>query len=168
MRFNFLGGPGVGKSTVAAEVFSLMKRKLYSVEHVGEYVKSWAYAERDVAPLDQFYLQAKQMHYEYRFLKAGVKNIVTDSPVILGSIYATQELKPTLRLISDVYDTYYPSINIFLVRGDKPYITAGRYQDKERAMEIDDKIQDEVPNLVFANWNDVTGITRYIEENADW
>lgn len=153
MRVNFLGGPGAGKSTTAADVFARLKRLGYSVEHVGEYVKSWAYGKRPVDPLDQFYLQAKQMQYEYRLLKAGVLNIVTDSPVMLGYIYAPEELKPTLQRISDLYDSYYPSFNIFLVRGDKPYIAAGRYQDRERAVQIDKTIVEEVSNLVFVPWD---------------
>jgi AAA domain-containing protein len=166
MRFNFFGGPGAGKSTTAALVFAAMKKELFSVELVSEYVKAWAYAKQPVDFYDQFYIQAKQMHYEYRFLKNGVKNIVTDSPVALSYVYAPPSLRGALQHVSDTYDQDFASLNIFLVRGDKPYVAAGRYQDKEKALEIDEKIMQIVPNLVFANYGDMDGIMQYIRENA--
>jgi hypothetical protein len=153
MRINFFGGPGSGKSTMAAYVFYRLKRALYSVEHVGEYVKSWAYLNRPVDFYDQFYLQAKQMQYEYRFLKAGVRNIVTDAPVALSYIYSASHLRDVLKQVSDTYDKDFASVNIFLERGDKPYLAAGRYQSRAKAMEVDEKIKKEVKNLFFVPYD---------------
>lgn len=153
MRINFFGGPGSGKSTMAAYVFYRLKRALYSVEHVSEYVKSWAYQDRPVDFYDQFYLQAKQMQYEYRFLKAGVRNIVTDSPVALGYIYSAPHLHGVLKSISDTYDKDFASVNIFLERGNKKYVAAGRYQSREKAMEVDEKIRKEVKNLIHVPYD---------------
>jgi tRNA uridine 5-carbamoylmethylation protein Kti12 len=140
MRINLLGGPGSGKSTTAAWLFSELKRKLVSVEHVNEYVKAWAYANRPVDHYDQIYFMAKQMQYEYRFLKNGVKNIVTDSPVDLSIVYAPEHLKPAMRLMCQTYNKDFDFVNIFIARGDKPYVQEGRYQDKKCAMEVDQKI----------------------------
>jgi len=36
---NFYGGAGIGKSTIAADIFSKLKRKGYKTELVGEYAK---------------------------------------------------------------------------------------------------------------------------------
>lgn len=162
MRINFFGGPGSGKSTTAADVFARLKRELISVEHVGEYVKSWAYGNRPVDFYDQFYLQVKQMQYEYRFLKAGIRNIVTDSPVALAYVYATPHLKPALKLVSDTYDQDFASYNIFLLRGDKPYIGEGRYQSKAKALEVDQKIIDEIKYLTFVPYNDMDTIMNMV------
>ena len=142
MRINLLGGPGSGKSTTAAWLFSALKEHHISVELVTEYVKSWACQKRQVTSFDQIYLLGKQMQYEYRFLNAGIQNIVTDSPVFLSAIYAEvyyKELnisKPILDLV-DAYEKQFPSVNIFLNRKDKPYIQEGRYQNYEQAKEID-------------------------------
>lgn len=164
MRINFFGGPGAGKSTTAAEVFSRLKRELVSVELVSEYVKAWAYAKQPVDHYDQFYIQAKQMHYEYRLLKNGVKNIVTDSPVALSYIYAPPSLAPALKLVSDTYDKDFDSYNIFLVRGNKTYIASGRYQNKDRAIEIDKKIQQEIRYLAYAPFEDFELIMKLVRE----
>jgi len=40
MRINFLAGPGAGKSTTTAWIFSELKLRQVSVELVTEYVKS--------------------------------------------------------------------------------------------------------------------------------
>ena len=146
MRINLLGGPGSGKSTTAAWLFSIMKERQASVELVTEYVKSWACQKRQVNSFDQVYFLGKQMQYEYRFLQSGIKNIVTDSPVFLSAIYASvyyPELKiaPPILQIVDAYEKEFPSVNIFLNRKDKPYVQEGRYQSYEQARKIDDLIR---------------------------
>jgi len=64
---------------------------------ITEYVKSWATQKRQVTTFDQVYLFGKQMQYEYRFLNNGIKNVVTDSPLILSCVYA---------------DYYYPEMKL--------------------------------------------------------
>lgn len=147
MRINFLAGPGAGKSTTAAWLFSEMKTKHYSVELITEYVKSWATQQRKVAPFDQVYLFGKQMQYEYRFLNVGIKNIVTDSPLVLSCIYSDvyyPELKIGEKLwpVLNEYDRMYPCVNIYLERKDKRYNQEGRYQSYEEAKKIDQVVKD--------------------------
>lgn len=142
MRFNLLGGPGAGKSETALRLAADIKHDLRSVEHVGEYVKSWAYQKRTVEKFDQVYIFGKQHQYEYRFISSGVKNIITDSPVFLSSVYAPSELALPLTALCMAYDREFPSMNIFIQRGDKPYLQAGRWQTKDEALELDKRIFD--------------------------
>jgi nicotinamide riboside kinase len=144
MRINFFGGPGAGKSTTTARVFASLKERGVSVEHVGEYVKAWAYQKRVIQKWDQIYLFGKQQQYEYRYISTGVKNIVTDSPCFLSVIYTlkyqtdeTSLLAGALADLSDEYDRDHPCLNIFLNRGVKPYVQEGRYQDYKAAQDID-------------------------------
>ena len=174
MRVNLLGGPGSGKSTTAAWLFSILKENHISVELVTEYVKSWACQKRQVTSFDQIYLLGKQMQYEYRFLNAGIKNIVTDSPVFLSSIYAEvyySELniaKPILELV-EAYEKQFPSVNIFLNRKNKPYVQEGRYQTYEQAKQVDELIR---RNLIakpewkthFIDYNDRSEIIRILSD----
>lgn len=142
MRFNLLGASGVGKSTTAAWLFSELKRKLISVELTTEYCKHWAYSGRKVNEFDQIYLFGKQLQYEYRFLSNGVKNIVTDSPTLLSMIYAKHyyphiNIWEPIQKINEEYEKRYPSIDILLIRGEKPYIQEGRYQSYDESKKID-------------------------------
>lgn len=147
MRINLLGGPGSGKSTTAAWLFSELKRKQISIELVTEYVKAWACQKRPVNEFDQVYLLGKQMQYEYRFISSGVKNIVTDSPVMLSPVYANAYYPdlgisvPMLQIVAE-YEKRHPSINIFLRRKNKPYVQEGRYQTLEQAKKIDESVYD--------------------------
>lgn len=147
MRINLFGGPGSGKSTTAARLFSDLKTQGKSIEHVGEYVKSWAYQQRKVGKFDQIYVFGKQLQYEYRFLNAGVKNIVTDSPLLLSTVYAPVGLRGPIKSLLNQYEKDFPSINVFIDRNGKKYDPAGRYQTEEQAKELDHKIWSALTNL---------------------
>lgn len=180
MRINFLGGPGSGKSTSAAHLFSVLKRERVSVELVTEYVKAWACQHRKVNSFDQIYLLGKQMQYEYRFLSAGIKNIVTDSPVMLSAIYAHvyyKELniaKSIMELV-DIYEKSFPSLNIFLRRKDKPYFQEGRFQTYEQAKQIDDIILQTLKEkeqqgwrVIYLDYDDDAAIARHALDNVKY
>lgn len=166
MRINLYGGPGSGKSTTAAWLFAKLKLAGCSVEHVGEYVKSWAYARREVKEFDQIYLLGKQMQYEYRFLTHGVQHIVTDSPVFNNYYYAPEPIRGHILSIVNLYEMRYPGLNIFLDRKDKPYVQEGRYQTEGQAKQVDVNMMYELKNLgrapqVFA-YNNLEGILDYV------
>jgi hypothetical protein len=176
MRFNFYGGAGSGKSTAAAWTFSHMKTAGYNVELVLEYIKTWAYLNRNVKSFDQVYILSKQLHAEDRLIYSGVKNLVTDCPIDLSYIYSTfyqnpKEISEPLKTIADYFDNQFPSVNIFLKREDKEYKQEGRYQSLEEAKVIDDYI------LKILYWkekethviphNDRSSLKKIVEEYAD-
>jgi len=145
MIINIFGGPGVGKSTVAADLFCKMKRSDYNVELVTEYAKELTYDERfKILEEDQLYIFAKQ-HRRILRLKDQVDFIITDSPLILSIVYAGLNLsnifngKIFQELVLDVNNTY-KNINILLERNeDYEYKQEGRYQNKTEAL-ITDRI----------------------------
>src|SRR4051812_30110643 len=83
---NLWGGPGSGKSTTAAGVFSAMKMAGVSCELVTEYVKQWAWRGDKIGDFDDVYLTAKQLRRE-SCLYGKVEYIITDSPISLGALY---------------------------------------------------------------------------------
>lgn len=144
-RINICAGPGTGKSTLAAKLYSSMKAKKYSVELAHEYVKGWAYLDRKINPFDQFYLTNKQLQQEYVPLMAGVDYVITDSPIFLPYCYALldfpKQVANAIIPIVDYFDAEFPALYLFLNRSTE-YVKEGRFGDEERARAIDIKIKE--------------------------
>lgn len=140
---NLWGGPGIGKSTLAAELFACLKRQNVSVELVREYVKNWAWRGERVGPWDDVYLFGKQVRAEST-LYGRVSYIVTDSPIPLGAVYERM-YSPGSSFMLDLARSWRQrqaktgirNVDI-LLRRDKPYSCAGRYETEEQARQVDD------------------------------
>lgn len=147
----------------------------YNIEHCTEYVKSWAACKREVKLFDQIYLFAKQQQSEYRLLSSGkVDHIVTDCPTFLSVIYAmkycNEKMADAINQLNLLYESTYPSLNIFLERTDIPYTTPGRYQTKTEAIEIDHDIKNTfdhyaIPRPVSFKNNDIYPILEYVRSS---
>jgi len=144
-RINIFGGPGCGKSTASAFVFSNLKSGGYEVELVDEHVKSWAYENRKINSFDQSYLFARQMRKEFLVLNNSNNCIITDSPIIMSVCYAMRygfKKWGCLQEIATEFESEYPSINIFLKRENCKYEQEGRYENFEEAVFMDETIID--------------------------
>jgi hypothetical protein len=143
MRINLFSGPGCGKSTLAAWLFSQLKvlRPEMQVEQVSEYIKGWAWEKRVPQSWDQFYIFGKQLHHEDKVLRHGV-HVVTDSPLLLQIAYIERQGNEFVQECLSVamkFDQRFPSMNIRLLR-DVPYQQEGRYENLAQAQEMDERI----------------------------
>lgn len=175
-RINLFGGPGAGKSTTAAKLFSMLKERDYSIEHCTEYVKRWVYLKRQVAKHDQIYLLAKQQQMEYSCLQNGVKLIITDSPCFLSYFYSVKSsndpsLTEGIRRIVESYEKDFPSLNLFIHRGSKAFDPNGRYQTEEEARQIDSDLLEYLKftytNLVEVDYYKPEETLKIILENIE-
>lgn len=145
---NLYGGPGTGKSTIAAGLFFLMKSNDISCEMAREYAKDVVWEKRFSVLEDQLYLLAKQTK-RIRDLVGQVDYVITDSPILLSVVYAREYRQPVS--IEDVAcDMYaqFNNIDIFLNRRpEKEYVSKGRLQRQERALRIHEDIR-----YVFQNY----------------
>lgn len=145
---NLYGGPGIGKSTLAAKVFAAMKDAGCNVELVSEYVKQWAWEERIPVDYDQFYFFGHQTKREHR-LFGKVDFIVTDSPVMLVSYYAQIFGTPHQGvLFRSMYLTYLDMCSNkghkhehYLLKRCHPYQNEGRFHSEEEAYKIDEQLE---------------------------
>jgi len=142
-RINVFGGPGLGKSTIAAKLFSELKIKGYDVEHINEYIKTWAHQGVLPVSFDQIYVFAKQMHAEDVALR-NVKLIVTDCPLMMCCTYARYYgFGPYVELteITKQFDEAFPPLNLLIERS-VDYNPAGRYQTFDEAKQVDILLKD--------------------------
>jgi nicotinamide riboside kinase len=145
LRINFYGGPGVGKSTLAASVYAELNRSgAVATELVREFIKAWAYEGREPDGWDQIYTFANQFYAEHRLAKAGVKVVVTDSPVLLQCMYAVLKDRTIgyhLISLATLYERAHTSLNFFVERR-LAYDPSGRFQTPDALDEIDRHIED--------------------------
>lgn len=136
---NFLAGPGTGKSTAAAALFVQCKNAGINVELACEYAKDLVWEDRAKTLQNQVYILGKQYHRIFR-LQNKVDVIITDSPILLSTIYDESQC-PELRALCLKLHNSMDTFNIFLER-EKKYNPNGRLQNETEAKEIDFKIYD--------------------------
>lgn len=61
MVVNLFAGPGTGKSTGAAYIFSKLKMKGFDCEYVSEFAKDKVWENNDEVFKSQFYITGKQV-----------------------------------------------------------------------------------------------------------
>lgn len=136
---NIFGGPGAGKSTTAAGLFFEMKKKQIEVELVTEYAKDMTWEKRHNVLSDQLYILAKQNRRVQR-LAGQVEWVITDSPLLLGTIYQTPDyFSKFTEFAMEVFNSY--DNHNFLIGRDFAYQAAGRNQTADEAVEVDDLIK---------------------------
>lgn len=141
---NILGGSGIGKSTTAALLYGEMKLAGFHVELVREYIKNWMWEKRQVGKFDQVYISAQQAKAEYN-LYGEVDFIITDSPMLLASIYE-EYYSPPNTIKSMVLNHMKKAeangviFHNFVLKRHKDFDTRGRRETLEQAEEIDARI----------------------------
>lgn len=143
LRICLHGGPGTGKSSLAAWLVGELKFRGLPVELVDEYVKAWAWQKIPVQGFDQLYLFAKQLRREEILLRNG-QSIITDSPLLIILAYSQKyspELVEPLRQIAWQFERKYRSLNFYLTRPRADYNPAGRYETPEELAEADWRIK---------------------------
>jgi nicotinamide riboside kinase len=161
------GGPGVGKSTLSAEIFVKLKRASRSTELVREYVKDWAWEGRKIDKFDQLHISGEQSKKE-SILYGKVEVIVTDSPILLGAFYEQHYQDRSIILPSVMeFTKYTDELGIvrhnFLLTRKKKYVTEGRYESEDQARMIDV----DLARFLTANGVNYTTMDTPDDERAD-
>lgn len=163
---NLFGGPGTGKSTTMAGVFSLLKAWGVDSEQIPEYAKDKVWEESFKVLDSQMSVFGKQYHRVNR-VADKVECAVTDAPLLFTIIY-NQDLTTVDKLVLECYDEF-NNFNIFL-RRKKKYNPNGRFQTLEQAKDLDEQIHDmlikyNIPHIeVDATYENIYTIAEMIME----
>lgn len=123
-------GPGAGKTTMSADVFARLKHAGYNVELVREYAKELVWEYGNIPPhITQSDIVAEQYRRQ-AILMGQVELIITDSPIILSTIYGSS--MEEAKSYHDQFDNYE-----VLIERKKAYNPKGRYQDERQAKALD-------------------------------
>jgi hypothetical protein len=137
-------GPGAGKSTTAAALFSRFKQNGVNCEFVHEVAKDFTWENRQFALGHQAYLIAKQLR-NYDRLYGQVDLIITDTSPLLAGIYAPRDMRGREEFLAWVEQDWAErkTIDFFLNRDPhvRPYNEAGRRQTFAEAQALDDRIK---------------------------
>lgn len=141
---NFIGGPGSGKSSMAANIFSTLKWNMIDAELCTEFAKDLVWENRHDTFKDELYILAKQNHRLFR-CNGKIDVIVTDRPLIMSVVfneyYGKQDLigwnSAYKNIVIETFNQY-NNLNIILNRV-KPFNPNGRNEDEIQARELDNK-----------------------------
>lgn len=141
---NLFGGPGIGKSSIAAGITYKLKKKHISCNNPYEFPKTLAWDKNIPAISDQLYVFANQ-HRGIASCYGKVDYIVIDSPILFSTIYHRYYTKgyPAEFYKQSFHDfvidlhNQYDSINILLERSEGSHNEKERYQDLEESVAID-------------------------------
>ena len=152
---NLYGGPGSGKSTGAAYIFSQLKMNNINCEYIQEYAKDRVWQNDLEVFNNQLYVVAKQSLRMSR-LKGKVDVIITDSPLLLGIYYCKDVpyAKDFHNVLFHIYEEY-ENHNYFVNRV-KPYNPKGRFQDEDGAKNIDTILKN-ILNFNFIKFKEFNG-----------
>jgi nicotinamide riboside kinase len=132
------GGPGIGKSTLAAQLYAHFKTKHYDVEYVNEFAKELVYENNLKGLANQTYVFGTQLH---RLMCAAEHNqlIICDSPLLLAAIYHDNTSKMLTELIVEMHEKF-TNYSIFLKRNTNYHSMVGRIHSLTQSISIDNQI----------------------------
>jgi len=148
---NLFGGPGAGKSTCAAHLFSHLKRHNIKTELVGEFAKELIYLGNETQLINQIYIMGNQYRKQKDLQRHNIDVAISDAPLLMQLVYCQnkpyfEEMKNLVVKINDEFD----NINVFVKRV-KPYQNYGRVHSEPES----DKLSREI-------WESMNGDFHYV------
>ncbi len=143
---NLFGGPGIGKSGIAAGLTYELKRKHISCNNPYEFPKKLAWDKNYPAIQDQLYVFANQ-HRGIAECYNKVDYIIIDSPVLFSTIYHSYYTKgypaenygqSFHNMVVDLHNNY-DNLNILLKSTNTEINEAERFQYLKQYIAIDER-----------------------------
>ena len=149
---NLFGGPGIGKTVLSADLFSILAKRGHNTELILEYAKSCFYENRmNILKEDQFYVLAKQHRSIARLKNHNVEYVVVDGPMEMSAAYNNPDNfdQPLIEQTIKYLHSNYKCLNVLLERNPAyGFNPVGRYQKNiDEAIKYDNMIIDNLNSL---------------------
>lgn len=167
---NAFGGPCAGKTTACWEIASELKKRGITCEYVSEYTKDLIYDGKmymlDDTMFHQQMILCEQRHRLDRLL-GKVNVIVTDSPLFLSIVYASDRTDEYITHVLNVFNDY-NNFNFIIERGSDEFQQAGRKQNFEESLQKDREIKELLDkyNIKFSSYERNT-VSKIIKDISD-
>ena len=135
---NIFGGPGCGKSTLAAGLFHEMKLADFNCELVTEFAKDLTW-EGSPTRLCQPYVFGMQ-YLRLQRLVGQVDYAITDSPLLLSCHYSVEEPEAFRHGVVSLHHSFENLNYILTWPQDRSYKQVGRNQDEAEANKVHGQI----------------------------
>jgi len=143
---NIFGGPGVGKSTLAADVFAQLKKSGINAELCIEYAKDLIFAGHENVLDSQLVVFAEQYRRMWVHKKNDTEVLICECPLLINLAYDyyhlenMREPESFRQLVKDKHFDF-DNLNYHIIRNSKDkYNTFGRIHSARLAARIDDVI----------------------------
>ncbi|MFP4018747.1 MAG: AAA family ATPase [Bacteroidales bacterium] len=146
---NLFGGPCIGKSTLATELYSELNKTEYSVELAHEFAKELCWDDSEELLKNQLYILGNQLHRIDR-LDGKVDIVITDSPLLLSIVY--NEWFNNLDAVNLEAHHRYNNFNVLLKRQNFSYDLKGRKHNLNEAVDIDWEIEKMLLDNRILHW----------------
>jgi len=139
---HFIGGPGSGKTTLAAELFVELKKRHVTTEFLQEYAKQLVWQGMWSKLNDQYLVSSKYWDSIEALHVPEMQVVVLDSSPIFGMWHNAHNPKnvsdrrKTDAMIKERF-TQHRALLIYLVRGSHVYESEGRMETEREAREMD-------------------------------
>jgi nicotinamide riboside kinase len=169
LLINFTGGPGSGKSTMAAGLFHRLKTRKWNVELVTEYTKELILTDDTWSLSDELVVFSEK----YRRIKKleRVDIVITDSALVNSVVYGDTQFGPAAGAFYEAVARSFDSL-YFAVTRVVPYVPLGRMPDEDEAEKSGRTILSHVERMGEPMWevqgNDegLPGLVRLVEKEA--
>lgn len=153
---NLFGGPGIGKSTLSAELFCLLKKLGLEAAQVGEYVKDCIQAGRLEELDNELYIFAEQARRLRRLDSVDCDVAICDWPLLMAVVYNSMNFPGEPESFPDVvFEEFiqYDNLNFQIMRTlpMEQYSMTGRVHGPVDALIIDGKINTMLKKTCTAN-----------------
>jgi nicotinamide riboside kinase len=138
---NIFGGPGTGKSTLAAQIFAQLKMQHIEAACPEEHAKLAIWSGQPWL-LDEQAILLGRTWETLSALVGRVDVVICDSPLLLCSVYAGE--REPLSFHNFVIDLHKRThrLNLFIERPlDQAYSTNGRRENEDQALVMDQRIK---------------------------